>query len=279
MAPMTPYSYIVLRTVPDIGADEALNVGVVVFSAELRFLRLRMDKRYERLTRAFAHFDGPSYRQAVANLHSAFRSAERDLSNWPLFATDKSLLDWLNTIIPDRSTSLSVSPVRHGVTSDLLKETELLFERMVQSQKGQSDESPRRDDAQVWNSFAKQLPGHVRRQLSPKAFATPQLKITFEHAVKNGKWHVVQPVSMDFKQPESMQRKASQWVGTAVGLKDADELGTIYFLLGRPPTETKAYERAKALLDAAPIRHKIVEEDKAQGLGQTLLDLLSHRPD
>ena len=38
-------------------------------------------------------------------------------------------------------------------------------------------------------------------------------------------------------------------------------------------------DSAKALLDAAPIRHKIVEEDKAQGLGQTLLDLLSHRPD
>lgn len=274
-----PYSFVVLRATPDIGAGEALNVGVIVFSPMARFLKLRIDKRYERLTHAFSQFDGTSFRRAVANLFASFRIAEREMAERPLFNNDQSLLDWLNSVVPDRSTSLSVGSVRHGVTADLEKETELLFERMVQSQKGQSDESPRRDDAQVWNGFAKQLPGEVRRQLSPKAFATPQLKITFEHAVKNGKWHVVQPVSMDFKQPESMQRKASQWVGTAVGLKDADELGTIYFLLGRPSIETKAYERAKALLDAAPIRHKIVEEDQAQGLGQTLLDLLSHRPD
>ncbi|MDP3720412.1 MAG: DUF3037 domain-containing protein [Acidobacteriota bacterium] len=253
-----------------------MNVGVIVFSPQARYLRLRVETRYERLTHAFSQFDGTSFRRAVANLFASFRTAEREIADRPLFNNDQSLLDWLNSVVPDRSTSLSVGSVRHGVTSDLDKETELLFDRMVQSQKGQSDESPRRDDAQVWNGFVRQLPSEVRRQLTPRAFATSKLKITFDHAVKNGKWHVVQPVSMDFKRPESMQRKASQWVGTAVGLRDAEELGTIYFLLGRPSNETKAYERAKSLLDAAPIPHKIVEEDEALALGQTLLDLLSH---
>jgi hypothetical protein len=94
--------------------------------------------------------------------------------------------------------------------------------------------------------------------------------------MKNGAWHIIQPVSMDFQQPESMQKKASQWVGTAVGLKDVQDLGTIFFLLGEPAKHRKAYERAKALLDQAPVRHQIIEEGNAELLIRRLLELMEH---
>ena len=258
-----PYSYVVLRYVPDQGAGEGLNVGVVVYSEQARFFGHRIDSHYERLSRAFATFDGPAFRRAVANLLNVFGHAERSFSETPLLVGDRSFTEWLRALMPDVGGSLSFTPPRHGIAEDLKEEVSVLFERMVESQKAKVDEAPRRDDAQVWRAYEKALAPGVSQHLRSKSFATPSIKVDFEHAVKNGAWHVIQPVSMDFKQPESMQRKASQWVGTAVGLQRVADLGTIFFLLGEPEKHRKAYERAKTLLDQAPVQHEIIEERDA----------------
>jgi hypothetical protein len=274
-----PYSYVVLRYVPDQGAGEGLNVGVVIYSEQARFLGHRIDLRYERLSRAFAKFDGPAFRRAAANLVNVFRATERHFTEAPLLVGDRPFTDWLRALMPDAGGSLSFTPPRHGITDDLKEEVAVLFGRMVESQKGQSDESPRRDDAQVWRTYAHALPQAVTTHLKSKSFSTPSVKVEFEHAVKNGAWHVIQPISMDFKQPESMQRKASQWVGTAVGLQGTPDLGTIFFLLGEPDGHRKAYDRAKALLDQAPVNHEIIEERDASRFSRKLLALMEHKPE
>jgi hypothetical protein len=269
-----PYSYVVLRYVPDQGAGESLNVGIVVFSESARFFSSRINSHYERLSQAFATFDGPAYRRAVANLYQAFRSAERSFSEKPLLTSDASLTEWLRTLMPDSGGSLSFTAPRHGIAEDLNEEVAVLFERMVLSQGTGSDELHRRDDQQVWRTYERALTPAISKQLRPKSFTTESVRVDFEHALKNGRWHIIQPVSMDFQQPESMQRKASQWVGTAVGLTGASELGTIFFLLGEPAKHRRAYERAKALLDQAPVRHEIVEERDVEHLNRRLLELM-----
>jgi hypothetical protein len=269
-----PYSYVVLRYVPDQGAGESLNVGVVVFSELARFFGARINSHYERLSQAFATFDGPAYRRGVANLYQAFRSAERSLSEKPLLTDDASLTEWLRILMPDSGGSFSFTPPRHGIAEDLNEEVAILFDRMVLSQGTGSDGPTRRDDMQVWRTYEKALTPAISKRLRPKSFTTESVRVDFEHALKNGKWHVIQPVSMDFQQPESMQRRASQWVGTTVGLREAPELGTIFFLLGEPSKHRKAYERAKALLDKAPVRHEIVEERDVEHLNRRLLELM-----
>ena len=79
---------------------------------------------------------------------------------------------------------------------------------------------------------------------------------------------------MDYKQAESMQRRAAQWLGTTIGLKDAKELGVVYFLLGEPKGNKKAYARAKALLGETPVRHRLVEESEVGQFGRELLQLI-----
>jgi hypothetical protein len=273
------YSYVVLRYVPDQGAGEALNIGVAVYSESASFFSARIDSHYERLSRAFAKFDGPSYRRAIANLLQAFRGAERSFAEKPLLTGDSSLTDWLRTLMPDVGGSLSFTTPRHGIAEDLKEEVAILYDRMVVSQGTGIDEPTRRDDAQVWRTFERALRPAITQELRPKSFSTDSVRVDFDHAIKNGSWHVIQPVSMDYQQAESMQRKASQWVGTAVGLKGAPELGTIFFLLGAPAKHKKAYERAKALLDQAPVKHEIVEERDAELLNRRLLELMEHDQD
>jgi hypothetical protein len=273
-----PYSYVVLRYVPDPGAGEGLNVGVVLYSEGERHFAHRIDSRYERLSSAFAQFDGQAFRRTVANLKHAFRDAERSFAGAPLFSGDRSLSDWLKTILPDGGSLHFTSP-RHGLSSDLAEEVNALYDRMVESQKARTDDLPRRDDAQVWRDYQKLLNPRVVNALQPKSFTTQLVTVEFEHAVKNGAWHVIQPLSMDFRQAEGIQRKASQWAGTAMGLVGVPDLGTVFFLLGEPHAHRQAYDRAKALLDRVPVKHEIVEERDADRLNQRLLDLLEHEAD
>jgi hypothetical protein len=129
-----PYSYVVLRYMPDAGAGEALNIGVVVYSRDARFLRLHVDECGERLSRAFAGFSELSFRRAMANLVAVFRSAGDALLEGPLLTDDRGFDDWLTALMPDTGASVAFTPPRHGITTDLGHETLALFERMVTSQ-------------------------------------------------------------------------------------------------------------------------------------------------
>lgn len=273
-----PYSYVVLRYVPDPGAGEGLNVGVVLYSEVEHHFAHRIDSRYERLSRAFARFDGQTFRKTVSDLTYALREAQRSLSGTPLFSGDRSLTDWLKAILPDGG-SLQFTIPRHGISADLAQELGSLYRRMVESQQAGTDDVPRRDDAQVWKDFQKSLSPRVTRALQPKTFSTALVNVEFEHAVKNGAWHVIQPISMDYRHSDAIQRKASQWAGTAMGLSDVPELGTVFFLLGEPVAHRPAYDRAKALLNRVPVKHQIVEEHDAEALNRRLLDLLEHSSD
>ena len=273
-----PYSYVVLRYVPDLGAGEGLNIGVVVYSERARHFGQKIDKHYERLSNAFATFDGQAFRRTVANLRHAFRDAERRFSGAPLFSDDRSLSDWLRALLPDGG-SLQFTTPRHGIADNLAEELAALYNRMVESQQAKTEETARRDDVQVWRAYEKSLSPRVTRALQSKSFTTESVSVDFEHAIKNGAWHVIQPISMDFRQAESMQRKASQWAGTTMGLNGVHDLGTVFFLLGEPVAHRQAYDRAKALLDRVPVPHEIVEERDAERLNRRLLDLLEHVPD
>ena len=275
-----PYAYVVLRYSPDPGAGESLNVGVVLYAQRFAFLRIKCDSRYERLSNAFAGFDGPSFRRALANIIEAFRHAERRLSDRPLFEGDRPFGEWLTAVLPDSGASFELSGVRHGITADPAQEIEYLFDRAVESQRGHSTETPRRSDEQVWRAVAQSLPESVKRHITSRTISTVAAKAEFEHAVKNGRWHVIQPVSMDFKHSDAMQRKASELVGLAVGLSSAAELGSMIYVVGRPHRgNSKAYDRALALLDQTPIEHQIIDEADNAGLEKHLLSLVAEHQD
>src|SRR6266850_3834990 len=167
-----PYSYVVLRYMADQGAGEALNVGVVVYSEQARFFAYRIDSHYERLSRTFATFDGVTFRRSVANLLHALRNAERSFSGKPLLVGERSFTDWLSALMPDVGGSLAFSDSRHGIADDLVEEVDALFERMVESQKAGTDESPRRDDVQIWRTYERALKPTISKHLRPKSFAT-----------------------------------------------------------------------------------------------------------
>jgi hypothetical protein len=108
--------------------------------------------------------------------------------------------------------------------------------------------------------------------LVPKSFAGPEFEIKFDHAFQNRRWHAVQPITMDFVKAESLQEKATKWLGNATALKGHPQLAKLYLLLGEPRLEShrQAYDKAKNLLHKMEINHEIVEEREAEAFAHEL---------
>jgi hypothetical protein len=59
----TPYTLSVFRYIHDTATEEFVNIGVAVFSKEVKFHRARCTNRYGRVTEFFDRIDGERFRQ------------------------------------------------------------------------------------------------------------------------------------------------------------------------------------------------------------------------
>jgi hypothetical protein len=246
-----------------------LNIGVVLCAPTISLIEAKFEYRYERLSDAFGQFDGDHYRRSIRHFGRVVDILRERLASpqlfdvWDFAANVRSVT---GEIWPDQDLSFQVSPVMAGITDDPKASIESLFHRMVTSQYFHERGETRTDD-EVWTHYQEPLINRrVIKKLRPTTLATREVEIKFEHAFKNEKWHVLQPLSMDYKRKENIQNKATRWLGSAFALKENRELDTMYILLGPPVLEShrEAYEKAKSLLNKMPLKHELIEEDAAE---------------
>jgi hypothetical protein len=270
-----PYTFSLIRYVHDPIAGEALNVGVLLSSAA--FLDVKLEYRYERFSATFARFDGERFKQVLHHFAGAI-SDERDARQTSLLFVDSHAVstsaDIGRRIWTDLGTSFRVSDSMAGVGENLPAILDDLFERFVTSQYERQQPEHLSDD-QVWSRFRGQLSTVVTHNLRAKKFETADYVIQFDHAFQNERWHVLQPVSMDYSKAALIQDKAAKWLGAAMNLQESPEAakGKFYFLL-HPPESQKhlaAYVRAKNILHKIPLQHEMFEEDEAPALSDELL--------
>lgn len=281
-----PYTYSLIRYVHDPIAGEALNVGVLLHSPAVSFLDAKLEFRYERFSSTFARFDGERFKQVLRHFMAAMDEARESLSTAPLFIRDSSASttssDFAKRIWIDSGLSFRVSEPMGGVGENMPALLDQLFDRFVTSQYPQQD-SQHMTDEQVWTRYRGKLPNEVKRNLRPKTFETRDYKIEFEHAFQNERWHVLQPVSMDYARTSSMQEKAARWLGAAVNLQESPEAarGKFYLLLHPPDllTQRDAYVRAKNILHKMPLEHEFFEETETDRLSEELLTHLRNHGD
>jgi len=136
-----------------------------------------------------------------------------------------------------------------------------LYDRFVLSQYDARDSQGRYDDESVWSDVKKLLTARgLLNILQPKALGPAEVE--FSHAWKNDKWHVVEPVSLDFASASDMKQRALLTVGKAAAIRDLEEFGTFTVIVARPRRihADKQYHEAMRLLANLPVPHEIVEE-------------------
>lgn len=122
----SPFSYAVVRVVPDIEREEFVNAGLVLFCRSLRYLRARTALDPHRLEAMRGEADLPAISQQLALVE---RIADGDVSSGPLAAMSQSeRFHWLTT---PRSTAVQPGPIHGGMTDDPAATFEHLYMTLV----------------------------------------------------------------------------------------------------------------------------------------------------
>lgn len=275
-----PYSYCVLRYVHDPGAGETLNIGVLMYAPTVPWIGIRVEKRFRRLSETFRGFDRENFRTILRRLESGVQRMQSRLGDIPGLEAHPTDVNGLGLELwPDPDVSFRFGPKLTGVTTDLARTLDELFERMITSQTPR--DTRRLTEAALWATLKAVLDeAQVLSELQPKTFAVDGVDIRFDHAFKNGKWHVLQPLSLDYKRPSQLEREATIWLGKATALREHPELGRLYLLVGGPksasPEIQRAFHNARTLLSKLPPIGRVVDEDETQSFGEELVRLISH---
>jgi len=268
------YTYSVVRYRHDPATGETLNVGVAIWAPSIRYLAARFEHRYERLSKTFADFNGEHYKRSLRQFETALETLSGDQTPTllPITETPETVAGFIAQIWPDMGLSFVSSPVLAGITDDPAHALSEIFDRMVASQYT-PHRTERRDDEEVWTVYkAPLMREKVTKKLRPWTLETELVTLKFQHAFKNQRWHVLEPVTLDYVTAGSIQRRATSLLGNVDAMSDYRELNKLSILLGRPQNERyqKEYIKAKNILHKMPIAHELVEEDEAEDFAKDL---------
>lgn len=268
----TPYSFSVLRYVHDAVTQEFINIGVAVYSREAGFLRAICTTHYARITRTFTKVDGNRFRQLTCYIQEQVSAIGESLPAELPFEPGRAIEQLLARVLPPDDSSVQFSPAGTGLSRDLEKTAEELFERYVERYALTGD-SHRRDEEDVWRHFREPLERHhVTAHLAPKRIVAPDYEYEFQRAWKNLVWHVYEPVSFDMADGSSIVEKANRWVGRATSLKDSSDQFKIHLLLGEPQDSglRGSYVKAQNILRKMPGQYELIRESEAEAFAEKL---------
>jgi hypothetical protein len=259
------YSFSTLRFIYDSVTQEFLNVGVVVYSPETRQLRARCTQHYGRISKLFATFDGLRLRQTLRFIEDQLNCRASEMSDRLQFNAPATLHEILGSVLPPDDSSLQFAKGGVGLTEDITKVADSLFDRYVEQYS--TAHQPKRGDEDVWRSFRASFERkEIIRNLVPKLIVAKNYEYEFQRSWKNGVWHLYEPISFDLSDATSLTEKANRWVGRAMGLEDSPDPFKLFLLLGGPTDERLrgAYKKAQNLLHKMPVAHEFVEEREAE---------------
>lgn len=261
---MIAYTFTLLRYVHDVGAGEFANVGVVAWS-DRAGLHFRVSDRYGRLSKFFADFDGLSYRRVIKHVEDRLRARQSDLAQGDLLGEQPSdLMALVYSIVPPDDSALQWSPLMGGITDDLARRVDELFDELVLRHEAKLGRE-RRDEQSMRRSIDKALAeaGLLNRVRRDVEVAGEDYEYSFYAGWSNGTLQVLEPISLDFINPADMVEKANMWSGRLYNLARTTDFQCTA-VIARPTEDAslRRLDRALAILRHARSVRAVVPEDE-----------------
>ena len=283
---MKKYSYAILQYRHDFWSGEALNVGVLLFCRSVGYLSLKTRKSGGRLFAAYPELDRRALTEDLKDIKRAFDKLSTSITQDSLFCIDLPSLDDRGQddvrmlafhVLKQDSSSLRWTNFGAGVTHDPAQAHEALMERYVLRHEKERDEV-RRDDDEVFEDIKPKLhAAGIADNIECHTVSAPLQNVEFKHAIKNGIWHCVQPLSFDLTTEKGMLEKANNWTGKLYNLKEQSNFRT-YFLTGKPRTTSlnRTYQNVLGMLRNAPTDPQVIDEDQSSHLVNQLAAAVHH---
>lgn len=276
---MNAYSYVLLRYVHDLSTGEFVNVGVVAYEQKSRAIAYRFKHSVSRVTSFFPGVKARNFRQQLRMLERAFSEADQRNLSLQFADVEDARRIALQVFVEDDS-ALQWSDLRTGISADFQRSVDSLFERLVNRYDEHKIGGSRRSDQDIWSSFSKSLPkSNVLHHLHERAVSSKDDEVVFEHAWKNGKWHCLEPMSLDLASAHRIKEKVHKCFGQLASLQAELMDHKIYFLMASPHNDALhgEYLKAKSILAKLPVESEIVEESEFPTFGRRLaLDIERH---
>jgi hypothetical protein len=230
---MKKYQYQLVRYIHDRATLEFVNVGIILFEPDSKFLKSQFINRFGRISQFFSDVSGHYLLATLRNFEKEINIISK--RGQELFFPYKNISEITNTILPKDDSALVCSEVFYGLDVNIDSALSDLYNRLVN--KYQLDEGPDNlDDKYVWKNVYKKYfdKYNITHNLRSFSIRTPHDTIQFDRAWKNGTWHCYQALSFDLKRIESIKNKVYKWSGILNELSNSKEDLYIHFLTVGP---------------------------------------------
>lgn len=279
---MNKYQYRVLKYVHDQVTGEFVNIGIVIYSQDSKFLRAKFINKYSRLSSFFIELNGKYILSLLRNLESKIND-----SNISIYSFN-NLKELTESFLPEDSSTLQFSEVKMGIlppfnniekNKAFEQKLENLYERLVSKYMEEKEE--RKDDSYVWKHLYKKYFDNykITDKLKKHTISTNNDNIEFTKAWKNGVWHCYQPLSFDLKSNEKIKHKAYQWESILRELDTANEEIKVFLLTSMPHDKSdlkKFVENKLKDLSLNNVKVKFIEEQDAEELALEVKREMEH---
>ena len=126
---MKKFQYKIIRYVHDKVTSEFVNVGIVVYQPDIKFLQCKVIARFGRISNFFNDLNGQYLLSTLKQIEKEVCRTSKQLTE--LFFDCSSLEEITNSILPKDNSALEFSELRFGINIDFKSAVSDLFNNMV----------------------------------------------------------------------------------------------------------------------------------------------------
>lgn len=271
---MKTYEYQILRYLPDRVNAEFVNVGLVFYARDEKYLKSKFINKAKRLSSFFYGLETQHILQAIRHFRSKFDKESLRLKDELALSEADSIKKITSSFLVKDDTALVFSEIYKGIDVSLDSAFESLCNQLIYKYDSDKKENKSMSDTDVWNKIYKPYfkKSGLESKLSEHIVKTNFDSITFSKAWKNKKWHCYEPVSFDLKRKEDVKNKVLHWSGVIKWLETSNEPVKIELLSVLPKNKALKDMTISALKDqkAGKSTLNLISEDEAENFSKQL---------
>jgi len=231
---MKKYQYQIVKYMHDRVTSEFVNIGIVLYQQDGKFLDSKFITRYSRLSHFFGEINGQYIISSLKQFSKEINNIHKNINDHLSDTEYSSIESITGSILPVDDSALICSEVFHGIDISPEKALDDLFERLIN--KYNSEPTKNLTDESVWRKVYKSYFDElgITSHLKPHTVHTNHDEIEFDLAWKNGSWNIYQSLLLDLKSKDSIKSKVYKWNGIISELENTNEKLHIYLLTKTP---------------------------------------------
>lgn len=276
---MKTYQYQIIKYVHDHFTGEFVNIGVVVYDPETKYLGCKVTKKYKRISNFFPSSDGKRVLQLLQYFEKSIQLKAKELIG--LFSPSISLTDITSSIILKDNSAIQYSIVKTAIDVNLDAALNDLYNDIVGKYDHDKDVQKSLSDDDVWRIKYKKYfdDAGISSKLKSHIIKTKNDDFKFEKAWKNEIWHCYEPLSFELQNKDAIKDKVYKWAGKLQGMQQTQEKLSITLLSALNPEFSDMKKFINEYLDVnnENIDVDIVFDDQAQKVvSKIVLEMEEH---